>query len=63
MEPSYSQYLLAMTSRIPSLGALSDFLHQQPRTVSNGIVSYTEFEGTGILGPIRKAAPEPSRLM
>lgn len=56
MEPSYSQYVPTMASRNPSLGALSNFLHQQPRTVSNSIVSYTEVEGTGISGPIQKSS-------
>jgi hypothetical protein len=56
MAPSYSQYVFKMTSRNPSLGALSDFLRRQPRKVNNSIVSYVEVQKTGSVGPPQKSS-------
>jgi hypothetical protein len=56
MAPSYSQYVRDMTSRNPSLGALSSFLDHQPRTTSNSIVNYVEIENAGGPGSLQKSS-------
>lgn len=58
MTPSYTQYVLDMASRNPSLGVLSDFLSRQPRTASNSIVNYVEAEKSGGLGLLQKSSTE-----
>ena len=47
---SYSEYVTSMARQNPSLKTLSGFLHHQPRTTCNSIVSYVEIGVTGDVG-------------
>lgn len=50
MGSSYTDYVTAMARQNPSLRKLSEFLHHQPRTACDSLVTYVEIETTGDVG-------------